>query len=97
LVRHNICRTLSGLFTGNFKITITYNLAALYRDRKNLPHTTGQILRRTLLAPGPFQGLLGQGTGRLLRRVTPTNFIAVPLVVMHIENQKPKTNEKNNQ
>ena len=39
-----------------------------------------QKLRRTLLPPGLFHGLTGQFPGRLLRRVTLTNFIAVPLV-----------------
>jgi len=40
-----------------------------------------QKLRHTLLAPGQFPGLPGQLLGRLLRRVTFTNFIAVPLAI----------------
>ena len=40
-----------------------------------------QKLRHTRLAPGQFPGLTGQCTGRLLRRVTFPNHIAVPLAV----------------
>jgi hypothetical protein len=43
------------------------------------PHPTLQIPRHTRLAPGQFPGLSGQLTGRLLRRVTFPNHIAVPL------------------
>ena len=41
-----------------------------------------QKLRRTLLVPGPCQGLSEQVLDRLLRRVKLTNFIAVPLALM---------------
>jgi len=41
-----------------------------------------QKLRHTRLAPGQFPGLTGQFTGRLLRRVTFPNHIAVPLLQM---------------
>ena len=53
----------------------------MYRDTQlsQSATPTKQKLRHTYLAPGLGQGLPGQHPGRLLRQVTFTHYIAVPL------------------